>query len=141
MEDEEREGNRMTTGVLVATGEAAMAAALALLLTQAGHQVRRIDTVDAVHDSLTCGAGNVLVIDQDGPGSADGLAFLEAVRTALRDNAPPAVLLLGRCRNVDRAKAEALGAGAVLAKPFRGDDLVASVRRLAAVPADGGAAP
>jgi DNA-binding response OmpR family regulator len=141
VEDEEREETRMTTGVLVATGEAAMAAALALLLTRAGHRVQRIDTVDAVHDALACGAGNVLVIDQDGPSSADGLAFLETVRMALRDHAPPALLLLGRCRNVDRAKAEALGAGAVLAKPFRGDDLVASVRRLAAVPAVRGAAP
>lgn len=114
--------------VLVAV-EAPLDAALAALLADAGYAVRvahtRIDAIAAATDAA------VAVVDtrlSDG----GGFPLLEALRAEAAARPLPVILLVGRAAPVEVEKAGALGAAAILTKPFAGADLLDRVRRLAA---------
>jgi CheY-like chemotaxis protein len=104
------------------------------VLARRGHSASTAQDGEAAIAALRAGlAPDVVVTDLDMP-RADGFAVLEAARA--REPAIPVVVASGSVGEEARARVIALGADAVLEKPFRLDDLVEAVERaLAAAPA------
>lgn len=117
----------MSETVLLAAGEGSVAAAVEAVLAAAGQRIRiahrRAEVDAALQDT------RVVLIDtgfQDG-----GFALLEAIRQAPATAGVPVAMLIGRIGSADCDKARALGADAMLVKPFTAAALTQTVRRLA----------
>ena len=130
----------MRTGrILVIEDDELLREALAEVLTDDGHEVRTATNgAEALGELETWGA-EVIVLDLMMP-VMDGFAFRdEQRRRDLRADVP--VLVLSAVRDLDGA-ADRIAAAASLAKPFRLEDVLASVSALlGARAAEGGAAP
>ncbi|HUG62537.1 MAG TPA: response regulator [Methylomirabilota bacterium] len=123
----------MQDTVLVAAGGSATALAMEFLLSDEGFTVYRAEDRDGVHGELDAGACRVMILDAAFP-DGGGFPLLEALRCDPATKRLPVVMLIARCGYVETEKARALGADAVVEKPFAGPDLVDIVRRLARRP-------
>jgi len=113
--------------ILVVDDEESILVPLEFLLKKAGHEVALARTGEEALEALGRGAFDLLVLDLMLPG-LDGFAVLERLQPLPRR--PKVLVLTARGREADRAKAEALGAEAFMAKPFGIQDLLAQVERL-----------
>lgn len=96
-------------------------------LTEEGHQVDVVRTLDAAHLSLSLRPPDLLVVDRGLP-DGDGIEVIEALRK--RGDGIPAILLTARDAVSDRVAGLRAGADDYLVKPFAFDELLA---RIAAV--------
>jgi DNA-binding response OmpR family regulator len=129
----------MRTGrVLVVEDDELLREALAEVLTDDGHEVRTATNGAEALGELESWDAEVIVLDLMMP-VMDGFAFRdEQRRRDLRADVP--VLVLSAVRDLDGA-ADRIAAAASLAKPFRLEDVLASVSALlGARAAEGGAA-
>ena len=130
----------MRTGrILVVEDDELLPEALAEVLTDDGHEVRTATNGAEALGELETWEAEVIVLDLMMP-VMDGFAFRdEQRRRDLRADVP--VLVLSAVRDLDGA-ADRIAAAASLAKPFRLEDVLASVSALlGARAAEGGAAP
>ncbi|MGJ3261926.1 MAG: response regulator transcription factor [Salinarimonas sp.] len=112
--------------VLVAEDEEPMRAALARLLAAAGHSVETADDGEAALAALRRAPPDCAVLDAMLKGR-DGYDLCRAMRADPALAHVRIVLTSPRGRPVDREKALALGADAMLTKPFGFADLVAAL--------------
>ena len=129
----------MRTGrILVVEDDELLREALAEVLTDDGHEVRTATNGAEALGELESWDAEVIVLDLMMP-VMDGFAFRdEQRRRDLRADVP--VLVLSAVRDLDGA-ADRIAAAASLAKPFRLEDVLASVSALLrARAAEGGAA-
>ena len=122
---------RTMSGIVILEEDDLMRGLLEEWLTEAGYAVRRSGLDDAPAAS---GAG-LVIIDLHSPREA-GLETVRAARKAYPG--APVIAISGRFRSGLAgacAAAQALGAHAVIAKPFSRDDLLAAVRAVIGVPA------
>jgi two-component system chemotaxis response regulator CheY len=129
----------MRTGrILVVEDDELLREALAEVLTDDGHEVRTATNGAEALGELERWEAEVIVLDLMMP-VLDGFAFRdEQRRRDLRTDVP--VLVLSAVRDLDGA-AERIAAAASLPKPFRLEDVLASVSALlGARAAEGGAA-
>ncbi len=79
-------------------------------------------------------APDVMLVDVDMP-HVNGYEFLSAVKSEAAFRGVPVVMVTSRSSAADRRKAEELGADGYVVKPYRDEELLATVRRVtAAVP-------
>jgi DNA-binding response OmpR family regulator len=119
------------SGIVILEEDDLMRELLEEWLTEAGYAVRRSGLADAPAASRA----GLVIIDLHSPREAGH----ETVRAA-REAYPgaPVIAISGRFRSGLAgacAAAQALGAHAVIAKPFSRDDLLAAVRAVIGVPA------
>lgn len=114
--------------ILIADGEPAFVEILAALLTADGATVSRAGDAAQLFTRLRETAPvDIVLLDGRLPGGGDGFTLCEK----LRGQACCGVVLMSpRGRPTDREKGLALGADAVLTKPFAMDALVDAIRRL-----------
>jgi FixJ family two-component response regulator len=97
---------------------------LRLLLECEGLPARDFGSVDSFLERHRPGAGDCLILDVNLPGTG-GLDLLEALR---RDRNPvPVVIITGRPTLSNRRRAAALGAVAMLEKPYAAEALLTAV--------------
>ncbi|MGD9895168.1 MAG: response regulator transcription factor [Dehalococcoidia bacterium] len=118
--------------ILVVEDDTALARLMEALLTSAGHTVRTVadgeSAVTAVRDARPA----LVLLDLTIP-KLDGWQVLERLRAG--GDAPPVVLFTGD-HSASR-RAHQAGVAAAILKPFDVDELLATVERLLATPADG----
>lgn len=113
--------------ILIADGEAAFADILSALLTADGATIARAGDAAALFARLAAGPVDIVLLDGRLPGGGDGFILCEKLRDAACCGV---VLMTPRGRPTDREKGLALGADAVLTKPFSMDALTDAIRRL-----------
>lgn len=113
--------------ILVVDDEESILVPLEFLLKKAGHEVALARTGEEALKALAQGHFDLVVLDLMLPG-LDGFAVLE--RLPPLPKRPKVLVLTARGREADRAKAEALGVQAFMAKPFGIQDLLDQVERL-----------
>ncbi|MGP9821912.1 response regulator transcription factor [Salinarimonas sp. NSM] len=123
----------MARHVLVAEDEEPMRAALARLLAAAGYEVDTAGDGEAALAALRRAPPDCAVLDAMLIGR-DGWDLCRAIRTDPALAGIRIVLTSPRGRPVDREKAHALGADAMLTKPFGFADLMAALSGAEAVP-------
>ncbi|GGK20123.1 response regulator transcription factor [Salinarimonas ramus] len=116
----------MARRVLVAEDEEPMRAALARLLAAAGWEVETADDGEAALAALRRAPPDCAVLDAMLAGR-DGYDLCRAMRADPTLATARIVLTSPRGRAVDREKARALGADAMLTKPFAFADLEAAL--------------
>ncbi|WP_372426014.1 response regulator transcription factor [Salinarimonas chemoclinalis] len=119
--------------VLVAEDEEPMRVALARLLAAAGHDVETAGDGEAALAALRRAPPDCAVLDAMLAGR-DGWDLCRAVRADPALGGIRIVLTSPRGRPVDREKARALGADAMLTKPFGFADLMAALAGTEAAP-------
>lgn len=97
---------------------------LRLLLECEGLPARDFASVGSFLERHRPAAGDCLILDVNLPGIG-GLDLLEALRR--NRNPVPAVVITGRPTPTNRRRAEALGAVAMLEKPYAAEALLAAV--------------
>ncbi|GGM96448.1 transcriptional regulator [Thermus composti] len=113
--------------ILVVDDEESILVPLEFLLRKEGHEVALAQTGEEALEAAQEQPFDLVVLDLMLPG-IDGFAVLEKLKALPR---PPKVLVLtARGREADRAKAEALGAEAFVAKPFGTRELLEEIRAL-----------
>lgn len=117
----------MQDTVLVVAEETPAGTAVAYLVGDAGFSVRRACDQRETLDTLRSCRCVAVVLDA----AAGGFSLLEAIRAGCGPDVPVA-LLIARNGPVERQKALALGADAIVTKPFAGADLIGTLRRLTA---------
>jgi CheY-like chemotaxis protein len=116
--------------VLVVDDSPAVRDLLVLNLELEGYDVRvAVDGQQGV-ELATSWRPDVVTLDVVMP-RLDGFEALAALRGDPRTASMPVVVVSGRAQAADRARGEALGADAYLAKPFEPAELLAVVGRLA----------
>lgn len=129
----------MTT-VLIAAGDPVTALGLDMILSEAGYAVVRLGAGGDVGEALDASHADGVLLDASLEGR-DGFTVLDALRRAGRVPALPLVMMIGRSSPVEKEKARALGAAAVVTKPFAGSALVEVVGRIVGRPAPRRLAP
>lgn len=112
--------------ILIAEGEAAFAEILAALLRDEGATVSLADTAAALDAGLAETAVDIVLLDTRLSGG-DGFVLAERVRGQTDCGL---ILMSPRGRPTDREKGLALGADAVLIKPFGIAAAVDAIRRI-----------
>ncbi|WP_075214864.1 response regulator [Mongoliimonas terrestris] len=118
--------DRTAPAVLLAA-EAPLDAALTALLADAGFVVR---PAGSRAEALAAAVGAAVAVVDTRLADGGGFPLLEALRADPATRHLPVILLVGRAAPVEVEKAGALGAAAILTKPFAGADLLDRVRRL-----------
>lgn len=108
--------------VLIVDDDHDLAALLELALYRAGYDVEVATNAIGALERVRRAAFDVLLLDWNMP-TADGAAFLREWRRVGDTNTPPVVVMSGAPDALERALR--LGAAAVIAKPFRLDELEA----------------
>ena len=120
--------------VLIVTASEALDQMLSTMLSLAGHQARRVSTCGAALARLRRWQPDLLLLDF-GPHDWEGLACLHEVRRRTKLDIPVLILTGLELSASERAAL----AAPVLRKPFRLDDLLQTVGRLAAIAGGPGA--
>lgn len=115
--------------VALCCGETGLHTAIAALLRRDGCEVADCDCADGRLDDLRASSPDVIVIETHARDSA-GLELCQSIRSAPDLSHARLLVLQDSGRPIDRRRAEALGAHAVLAMPFAMDSLRAEVVRL-----------
>ena len=76
-------------------------------------------------------APDVMLVDVDMP-HVNGYEFLSAVKSEAAFRGVPVVMVTSRSSAADRRKAEELGADGYVVKPYRDEELLATIRRVTA---------
>lgn len=112
--------------VVVVEDDPGMRESLARMLRAAGFAVRCHASAEEYLQTEGTASIHCLVLDVHLPGSS-GLELYEALRVV--GECPPAVFITALDEPVVRDRARAMGAAALLSKPFAGQRLVAAVVR------------
>ena len=72
-----------------------------------------------------------MLVDVDMP-HVNGYEFLSAVKSEAAFRGVPVVMVTSRSSAADRRKAEELGADGYVVKPYRDEELLATIRRVTA---------
>ena len=112
----------MTT-LLIAAGDPVTALGLDMILSEAGYRSVCATADDDILGLVDRLAPDGILLDAALWGR-DGFAALDRLRRARRLPALPLVMMVGRSGPVEREKARALGAAAVLTKPFARQSLL-----------------
>lgn len=115
--------------ILIVDDDKAVAAAVELVLKEAGHDVLVAYDADTARGLVAARGPDVCVLDVFMDGK-DGLALASELRGP---DAPPVIIMSGggpgRSLESVTARADALGAVAMLFKPFDDDELLAAVEK------------
>lgn len=123
----------MALEVLVADDEECAAQALARLIAREGCAVATAEDGEAAFAALKACPPDIAFLDMDLP-RRDGHELAFAIRADPALAHARIVLMSTRARPVDGEKARALGADAVLVKPFGADAVRATLAALARAP-------
>ncbi|MGO9675398.1 MAG: CheR family methyltransferase [Methylocella sp.] len=118
--------------ILVVEDEPSVRETLTMLLTGEGHNVAPAETGQAGVDLVESGAfsPDVIIVDYSIPGGMNGLEAIDAMRAALKRQAP-AIVLTGDISSATIARIEAK-ANIHLTKPVEADDLLEAIQKLRA---------
>jgi DNA-binding response OmpR family regulator len=117
-------------GIVILEEDDLMRGLLAEWLTEAGYAARTA----ALADAPAASGADLVIVDLHSP-REEGLETVRAAREAYPG--APVIAISGRFRSGlagSCAAAQALGAHAVIAKPFSRDDLIAAVRAVFGAP-------
>ena len=116
--------------ILIVEDEPNIVESLSFILRRAGFEVDTVTDGAEALDRVRRQAFEVLVLDIMLPGM-NGLDVLKAIRSDQTLSSLPVVVLTAKGQANDRRTAEAIGARAVITKPFSNADVVERVSRLA----------
>ncbi|SLN19557.1 Transcriptional regulatory protein YycF [Aquimixticola soesokkakensis] len=116
--------------ILLVEDEDNIALALEILLKRAGYEVHRIKTGAQALPNIRARRPALVLLDVTLP-EASGYDICQQLHMDEDFSGIPVLLMTARATPVERRKALALGADAVLTKPFEIEDLLAEVTRLA----------
>jgi CheY-like chemotaxis protein len=116
--------------ILVVEDDEDSAVTLRTLLTERGCDVRVARTVHECLELYPLARPDVLLCDIGLP-DGDGFGLLRALRTASGSPEVPAIALSALTGEEDRARAADVGFADYVTKPYRVDDLIAHIRRVA----------
>jgi FixJ family two-component response regulator len=124
-----RQVARSFTRIAIADDDEAVRDALALLIDTYGFVVRAFASGTDLLQAHEAAQSHCIVTDQQMPGLT-GLEVLQALRA--RGDTTPVILITGKPDTALHAKAEALGAAAVLLKPLSPAELTAVLHKMGA---------
>ena len=104
----------MAKRILLVEDEQTVSRALQVLLAKGGHDVTPVRTAEDAITQMTRARPDLLVVDAHLPGMS-GYALCQSIA---QRNDIPMLLMTTRTGETERSKAIALGATAVIAKPF-----------------------
>jgi CheY-like chemotaxis protein len=116
--------------VLIVEDDEDSATTLRTLLTDRGCDVRVARSVNECLELYLSARPDVLLCDIGLP-DGDGYGLLHVLRTAAPMHEVPAIALSALARDEDRTRAATVGFADYLTKPYRVDDLVDHIRRVA----------
>lgn len=119
------------TRVLLVEDEDNIAIAIELLLTALGHDVCRVKDGTQALPNIRASAPDCVIIDATLPGMS-GYEVCQSLRLTSDLPQPPVLLMTARTHASEGRKAHAMGADAILTKPFAMSDLTGQITRLIA---------
>lgn len=124
----------MGARITILDGRSDLARLVARLLTKEGFDASVAETSDALMASVRQSCPDIILLDAQLP-NTDGFTLCQKLRKQAADPSVRLVLMTARSLTTDREKGAALGADAVLPKPFDLQALITALPR-----ADGGTA-
>lgn len=119
----------MSRTILTADDSASMRQAIAFTLRNAGYQVlEAVDGQDALR-KLDNGAVHMLITDLNMP-NLDGIELIRRVRALAAYRYMPIVMVTTESQDAKKQAGRAAGASGWIVKPFRGEQLIAVVKKL-----------
>lgn len=122
----------MALRVQLVEDEPNIVVAVSYLLERAGFEVATTTDGEQALRAALAEPPAVMILDVTLPG-LDGLEVLRRLRADARGRGVPVIVLTAKGRAADRESAMGSGADLYLTKPFSNAELIAAVRRMAAV--------
>jgi DNA-binding response OmpR family regulator len=120
----------MTTRVLIAEDEPNIVESLTFLLRRAGYDVASVLDGEEALVQLRTRPPDLMILDLMLP-RRNGFEVLKAVKSNPALRSLPVLVLTAKGQPQDRKRAEEIGVGAFMTKPFSNREIMDEVRRLA----------
>jgi DNA-binding response OmpR family regulator len=120
----------MTTRVLIAEDEPNIVESLTFLLRRAGYDVASVLDGEEALVQLRTRPPDLMILDLMLP-RRNGFEVLKAVKANPALRSLPVLILTAKGQPQDRKRAEEIGVGAFMTKPFSNREIMDEVRRLA----------
>ncbi|NRG17460.1 response regulator [Rhizobiales bacterium] len=117
--------------LIIADEQPVIARCLKGLLTHEGYDVEATASADRLLEIVRGGGADLILIDADLP-RQNGISVCQALKANPATRDLPIVVMSASARAIETEKATALGADAVLRKPFTLDDLKGALVKLRA---------